>query len=135
MRKLRILQTITIGTFMSLIGLFVAYRGGFLDSLIFRNANNLQTSPNGAPVTGTKTTQKDSVNITRISSSKSIVVVDKNQWPKADSVKKLRMSSSKSLILTERKWTAPLKNAENSRLSSSKSAIIFKPSDTAKRKN
>ena len=160
MLKLRFLQTIAILTFISLIGLFVAYRGGILDSVISGSSHDVQTSPNGGPVTRAKTLKRDSANTTRFSSSKSAVIAEsvpwqeadnkkdsiisfsksvtltgRDSWEKRDSAKKLRMSSSKSLILSERKSSYSIGASEKSRMSSSKSAVIFKPADSTKKKN
>ena len=108
---------LTLFGFVFLLTSFLLYRTGKFDSIINNSLSPLQTSPNGA-----------AINAANADTLK----------PKNDTLEKLRLSSSKSIVLIEKKSTYfdSIKNKykrDNNRvkekelLPGSKSAYIFRP--------
>lgn len=120
MKKSNIFKFIAVVNFIALLTVFLLYRNGSLDSYIYNDKDNNFTSPNGGvgaknnkDTTNVKT---DSLRQQRISSSKSLVIIDNVKLktdttkPKKDTVNVKRkqepirmMSSSKSITIIERK--------------------------------
>ena len=108
---------LTLLGFVLLLTTFLLYRTGNFDVIIKNGLSPLQTSPNGAAINAAKA---DTLK------------------PKNDTLEKLRLSSSKSIILIEKKPTYfdSIKNKykrgnnkvkERELLPGSKSAYIFRP--------
>ena len=80
MSKLKIIKGIALVNFFALLTIFLMYRNGSFDSFIHSGTKNSLASPNGGTLT--KSTKDSSVK-------------------KNDSLKKQRLSSSKSLVLVD----------------------------------
>jgi hypothetical protein len=117
MKKSSLTKVLTILSSLILVTLFLLYRIGIFDESNASTGSNLQWSPNGGNINSTST-----------DSSKT----------KKDSTKPLMLSSSKVLILTDKEPSLldslkkqPAKPAyprnEKEIFSSSKSVIVFKP--------
>ncbi len=119
MKNSKIIKILTLTSSLTLVTLFITYRGGYFDNLLYSENSNMQISPNGGAISESK---KDTSQI------------------KKDSIRKakLKMSSSKSLIIiddmklkpdsiTTKTETLNTKIMESIRMSSSKSGIIFRP--------
>ena len=111
---------LTLLGFIFLLTLFLFYRTGKFDAIINNSLSPLPTSPNGA-----------AMNVAKADTLK----------PKNDTLEKLRLSSSKSIVLIEKKSTYAdsIKNKykrdnkkvkEKELLPGSKSAYIFRPRDS-----
>lgn len=91
MQKTTLIKALTLTTFFGLLGLFLLYKTGNFDSYIYNDEDPIQSSHNGGAMKGNKKAKdsaqrrKDSLNRTRMYSSKSMVITDE-----------IRMSSSKS---------------------------------------
>jgi hypothetical protein len=90
MRKSKVFKFIAVVNFIALLTVFLLYRNGSLDKYIYNDANNNFTSPNGgvgAKNNNASTKVKtDSLQRQRISSSKSLVIIDHVKL-KADTTK------------------------------------------------
>ena len=110
------IKGITLFGFVFLITSFLLYRVGRFDNFINDDSSPIQTSPNGAVINSAKADtlkpQKDSLQKLRLSSSKSIVLIDKKPTY-VDSVKNKYKQG-------EKKMTREI-------LPGSKSAYIFRP--------
>jgi hypothetical protein len=115
MKKITIIKAFTLLSFLFLIGIFLLYRVGKFDTYLFTEEPVIQSSHNGGKIT-TLTINSDSTRLTRLSSSKSMIITDRNRplTPSArgvqittarttnpDSTYRARMSSSKSLVLID----------------------------------
>jgi len=119
MRNSKFTKVLTLASFITLISLFVIYRGGYLDNFFEREDQTMQTSPNGGIISqkdnNTIQTKKDSSQKvkTMLSSSKSVIITDNVNFVTDTTIKK--------------KDSIKLSNEEIELMGSSKSAIIFKP--------
>lgn len=115
MKKNAIIKAFTLLSFLVLISFFLLYRMGKFDTYFIDEEPTIQTSPNGGKIT-TSTTNYDSTKRTRLSSSKSIILTERDRpltntgkgatitTPRTtnpDSTYQARMSSSKSLVLID----------------------------------
>jgi hypothetical protein len=96
-------KALALISFTTLIVLFLLYQTGTFNSYLVPIEHSVQTSPNGGKIP----IQADSTKPERFSSSKSIIVTDKNPTRSRSSQSgsvldsKERMSSSKSLVLID----------------------------------
>src|SRR5687767_12136030 len=90
MNKSNIFKFIAVVNFIALLTVFLFYRNGSFDSYLYNNTDNNFISPNGGVVAkNNKDTTKaktDSLQRQRISSSKSLVIIDNVKF-KADTTK------------------------------------------------
>jgi hypothetical protein len=122
MNSRSITRGITLLGFVFLLTSFLLYRMGKFDVFINNNLSPVQTSPNGGAINtttaDTSKPQKDSAERLRLSSSKSVVLIEK---------KPLQVDSTKKKYGLDDK-----KMKEMELLSSSKSGYVFKPRYPAK---
>ncbi|WP_346236396.1 hypothetical protein ABDK00_015680 [Niabella insulamsoli] len=136
--KKRLIQIASIFSFICLISLFLAYRSGKFDYLLFADEHALQSSPNGAPVTSPAPMKNESPKKMLLPSSKSMVVagptfLQKDSFTKPAIDASLR--SRKYPVRKKKPVNRSLRQADQLRLSSSKSILIVTPNDSAKKRN
>lgn len=128
------LKAFALTNFILLTGLFLAYRGGYLDVSSLFGKENILTSPNGGTApqkqNDSALVKRDSSKHIRLSSSKSMVITDKTilntepaKVPKPEKNSNPNSTDSANVKIS---------NEEKIRLSSSKSAIVFTPLELKK---
>ncbi len=101
MYQSKLFKTIAFVNFIGLLSLFLLYRNGSFDKYLYNETNTIITSPNGGtPVKTNKdasTSNTDSLNNLRLSSSKSAIIFDPIKRNK-DSIAFKKDSINKILI-------------------------------------
>lgn len=123
------IKTVTLLSFLSLISVFIIYKGGYLDNFFDEEGSMLQTSTNGGNLSQNNTIASTNDHAqkaeTRLSSSKSIVITNN-----------ISFSSDTPPKQTD---TPTYTEEELKLMQSSKSGYIFKPAfkgtDSLKTKN
>jgi hypothetical protein len=115
----KFLKILALIIFISLISAFILFRMGKFNDYFYRESSIVQASNNSEVIAVNKTDtispqRPDSINNIIMSSSKSIVLIDKNRHYLDTSGRK--------------KKPAPIKLSKTEMLSSSKSAIMIDPS-------
>lgn len=118
MRQSILTKAFTLLCFASLIIIFLLYRVGKFDNVLANEAPAMLTSANGGGIAAnsldTSITINDSLQRLMLSSSKSIVLIDKTRKPIDSAKKKVHLDT--------------LRKRQIELMSSSKSTILFKSS-------